>query len=655
MAAYKNKIEMTTTVSALSAVRLYFSWEEVTRSPSDNINNLTYIKWKLEYEVDPEAIDPSITGFYLASLPIYIDGTIKDNYSIKKAFYFAENGYSGTAVSNSNYNFFIRHNADGDYSGQIRANITTFRTYTRSNYKDYTSLPFKFTDTPISLSTIEQKVYLSAANNFTEEQGAAFSYRVKSSGTRYTDNIAKVEACLSITGLSDNVNYREIPKPTTYTATYSYTIHLTEDEKKALYPITANSTSGTVRYYVKTTMVDGSVYWHYLDRTYSIVKDYEPSLAPTVKDTNSKTVALTGDANKLIRYQSNAYFTTGARAEKGASIASQKVTNGDNVIENAFEGVINAVETNRFTFLATDTRGDQAEPQTLELSMIDYFKPTCNQKISVAFNGAYEATASVVVSGSFFNKSFGAQKNSLTLYIRHTQADGAMGEWTELTPLLPDISGDNYTLSFNINGLEYDRLYTFQCRAADKLTVGDSAEYSARAIPVFDWSKEDFNFNVPVKVDSKLDVTEDINAEADLNVNGNISCKGGKVYSAFILSDTITNGDLELADSIANYDFIEIFYTDNNGKTFGSLKIPAKVTTTLTVTLSLIEPNFKTQTMLDSGMTHQTMIRTTTYLIKETSVAVSDTNKGIVYLDNSFTRHVVDTNYIKITKVLGYK
>ena len=46
--------------------------------------------------------------------------------------------------------------------------------------------------------------------------------------------------------------------------------------------------------------------------------------------------------------------------------------------------------------------------------------------------------------------------------------------------------------------MDYTKAYTFQSRAVDSLDNAETAEYKVKLIPIFDWSEDDFNFNVPV-------------------------------------------------------------------------------------------------------------------------------------------------------------
>ena len=60
------------------------------------------------------------------------------------------------------------------------------------------------------------------------------------------------------------------------------------------------------------------------------------------------------------------------------------------------------------------------------------------------------------------------------------------------------VAGNSYTAQAELTGLDYQQAYTFQARAIDQLGAVNSVEYTARAMPVFDWGEQDFQFHVPV-------------------------------------------------------------------------------------------------------------------------------------------------------------
>jgi hypothetical protein len=272
----------------------------------------------------------------------------------------------------------------------------------------------------------------------------------------------------------------------------------------------------------------GAEDYHYItDRRKFTVIGAEPILDPTLKDVNSTTVALTGDENTFIRHASMVEFTTGAQASKGAEIIEQYVQCGSKVVYNSFYGVIDDPEENEFYFRVRDNR-NQSTVTAVFSTMVPYVKPTCNQEVIIDVTDPEDIEAQVIVniSGNYYNGSFGAVHNELILEVRHTDNEGNMGEWERLsdTPTFNN-TNNTYKLTVVFPGLRYDKSYVFQCRATDKLNVVETAQYTTRLTPVYDWGEEDFNFNVPVKMNGKTVLRHNTAAN-----NTVLSASGGHIY-----------------------------------------------------------------------------------------------------------------------------
>ena len=218
----------------------------------------------------------------------------------------------------------------------------------------------------------------------------------------------------------------------------------------------------------------------------------KPTLSPTVSDSNSTTTALTGDSSKFIKYYSNAAVATGAQARNSATLKSYKITCGAKSLTTT-SGTINAVESGSFTFSATDSRG-YTTTQTVNKTLIEYIKLTCS------LNAGAPTTAGVAtlkISGNYFNGSFGAVANTLTVQYRYKTQGGTYGSWTETTATK---SGNTYNATATISGLDYQATYVFQARAVDKLATINTDEQARRTTPIFDWSKNDFKVNGDFRV-----------------------------------------------------------------------------------------------------------------------------------------------------------
>lgn len=333
-----------------------------------------------------------------------------------------------------------------------------------------------------TLDTIPRQANLTAAPNFTDENNPTITYSNPAG-----NNVSSLQACISLTGSNDDIAYRDVSKTGT-----SYTFSLTEAERNVLRNATTGSNSRTVKFFLRT-IIGSNTFYSTLDKTLTIT-NANPTLSPTVVDSNNTTKALTGDANKFIKYYSNAQYSVGASAKKGASIKSTRITCG-NKSDTAASGTLSAVESGSFVFSATDSRGNTVS-QTVNKTFINYVKLTCNLDTN---NPTADGKMAFKISGNYFNGSFGAVANALTVQYRYKENNGNYGSWTTVTTTL---SGNTYSSTTNLTGLNYQSTYTFQARAIDKISTNgvNTPEKKVRTTPVFDWSEDNFRFNVPCEV-----------------------------------------------------------------------------------------------------------------------------------------------------------
>ena len=222
----------------------------------------------------------------------------------------------------------------------------------------------------------------------------------------------------------------------------------------------------------------------------------KPTLSPKVEDSNSEAVALTGNANTFIRYISDAAITSGAAARNSATLKSIKVTCGSQSITTS-TGTIQKVDSGTFTFTATDSRG-YSTTQTIEKTLINYINPTCNLNIS---NPTTDGNLSFTITGNYFNSGFGAVNNTLSVSYKYKAGSGNYSDNIEVTNIT--LNNNTYTANISLTGLDYKETYTFQAFTIDKIKSVNSAEKVIKTTPVFSWSNDDFEFNVPVKFSGK--------------------------------------------------------------------------------------------------------------------------------------------------------
>lgn len=220
-----------------------------------------------------------------------------------------------------------------------------------------------------------------------------------------------------------------------------------------------------------------------------------PTLAPTAVDSNSATVALTGDSNVVVKYRSNVVCTFNAAARNYATIVSKSVVCGSSSLQE--DGTFNGATSGTFVFSVTDSRG-YTTSVTLNKTLVNYIPLSCTVTNEV-FNGEGEIAFSV--NGNCFTGSFGAQSNQIVVQYRYRAAGGAFSEW-QTAPVT--VEADKYSASVLVTGADYTKVYSVQARVVDSLGSAESNVINVSAFPVFDWSREDFNFNVPVNCGAGL-------------------------------------------------------------------------------------------------------------------------------------------------------
>ena len=454
--------------TSVTGIRQYiyaiFDWERTAVSSQDNTSTISWT-----YSIKTSNISTQSAGFSL-----YIDG---ENHSQTFSTVTIASGATkvlgtGTAV--------ITHLTDGS---------KTFTVSTLNINRDTVSASF-------TLDTIIRPAKIVSGMDFTDEENPTITYTNPAG-----DLVESIEACISFDGSNDDIAYRYIDPLGT-----SYTFELTGSERSVLWSKLDEGTSTTVRFYIKTT-IDGETFWDSVTNILTFV-NYKPVLTPTVIDNNYDTVRLTGDENTLVRYMSDAYYSVNGVARKGATIASQSVRNGDTY--HGEYGTIEKVYSNTFYFEVTDSRGYTTNDVVVfnnlsDKKWIDYVKLTCSFTTEPL---TAEGDLVVNVSGKYFNGSFGAASNKYTLEYNITSNEGQVSGWTYVNDnqgiIEPTVDeNNNYTYSFTIKGLDYNQTYQLSLRASDEL-ISDYTYTKAvlSSVTLFDWGKTDFNFNIPVQMNS---------------------------------------------------------------------------------------------------------------------------------------------------------
>lgn len=222
----------------------------------------------------------------------------------------------------------------------------------------------------------------------------------------------------------------------------------------------------------------------------NVPTDIGPTFEVTFAEGDAEVAAVTG-GNYFLKYISDAKYTIAATASHGATIKEYSIRNGDTTLTTA-SGIFPNVSSAYYYVTVTDSRG-LSTTKTVSKPIQDYTKTTCNLWLkSVDPDG----TVVMGVDGQCFSRDFygAGQENTFSLSV---SCEGPDGTITTLqgTPTIEDFE---YEDEVTFTGLDYKLTYIFTATAADRLTSATSQEVAVTTVPVFDWSKTDFRFNVPI-------------------------------------------------------------------------------------------------------------------------------------------------------------
>lgn len=210
-----------------------------------------------------------------------------------------------------------------------------------------------------------------------------------------------------------------------------------------------------------------------------------PTISDTsIIDTNEKSVGLTRDNTKFVRYVSTPKLTWNASAKNSATLKSQTINN----VNATSPYPSNWAES--FKLKVVDTRDYFNTYDFVFPSLVQYFYPQVN-----AYGRRESAISSKIlltVSGKFFKGNFSdTNSNTLTVECKYKKKEDT--EWTTIL-LEPTINDDG---SFSISDLDmgeicdYQHNWQFSVSAKDKIATQSSNFYITVGEPLWSGYKKD--------------------------------------------------------------------------------------------------------------------------------------------------------------------
>lgn len=443
------------------------------------------VNWSETYEISTNASVPQIDSVQVMALSpygyygytYYPDGSVKvagtavvtfksatPSHSVRIAAQDTWYSISGAPYTSGS----ISHNADGSKSVTIAVDITGY-TNDGSGDSGWRASGSK----TVELTTIPRASTIGATD---ANVGATSIIAVNRKSTAYTHSIAFKFG--SLTGYI-NADGEVVSSEVKHTAT-----NIAFAIPTSWYNQIGSAQSGvctlTCKTYSGSTQIGGTQ-----TATFTVTAAQSasaPAVSGTVKDTNSVTTALTGSADKLVRYFSNALCTITATAKNGASITAKSV-NGNEIPGTTF--TIEGVETGKFVFEATDSRG-YTGMAPVNKTLIDYIRLTEN--LSCTRDDPTSGNATMTVTGNYFNGSFGAKSNTLTIKYRL----GTSGSWVTVSASNISYSAVGYIATIPLSGLDYQKSHRIYVTVEDKLMSLSKSVPVDRGIPVAHWGENDF-------------------------------------------------------------------------------------------------------------------------------------------------------------------
>lgn len=320
--------------SGYSGRYLTFSWSVASQNIA---NNQTTINWSLK-----GAGGPTNNYFKAGNFAVVInDATV---YSSATRI----NLYNGTLVASGSYT--ITHNADGNRSFSASAQAGIYTVAVNCSGSGSWALP-----------QIPRQATLTSAPNFNDTQNPTITYSNPAG-----NSVTRLQACISLTGATDNIRYRDIPKTGS-----SYTFPLTEAERNVLRQATPNSNNLNVIFFVATT-IGGVTYYSTINRTLTIVSANPTIGSIAYQDTKSQTTGITVNNQIIIQNNSTLQFTFSTlSAKKYATLKTVAVTlngvtksatlSGTSVGSSTINfGTVNSAQNLNASIVVTDSRGNKS-------------------------------------------------------------------------------------------------------------------------------------------------------------------------------------------------------------------------------------------------------------------------------------------------------
>lgn len=376
--------------------------------------------------------------------------------------------YSGGTYSNFSkgehriaYGYMdIPHNADGTKT----FNISDFTGWLYSNY-NYSAGASSHT-----LNQIPRGAGLTGADDFKDTENPKITYSNPAG-----NSVTALEACISLTGATDDIKYRSITKTGT-----SYTFALTDAERNLLRSNTSG-TSRTVHFYLRST-IGGNTFHSSLIKTFTVTENSATKPAVSL-DVSLNNGSLPSIFNGLyIQGKSKVNVKVTADSKPGASISSlYAVVEGKTYNSGDFTSdAIQSSSAITVTGFAKDSRGFTGSAEQT-VNVIPYAKPMvvplsgenailCYRSDGNGHRVGASTSVWIKAKRSYYSIS---GKNTCALQWRWKYATEEWNDGDEWVELLSNTDFKDEYDAMVSGTFDLDKSYTIQIRAVDYIGEHD--------------------------------------------------------------------------------------------------------------------------------------------------------------------------------------
>ena len=436
------------------------------RLPSDYVStNKTLIDWSIQLQADAGWSFYTITS----TLTAVINGVTVYNQTAQRD---CDGGSTVTWASGTTE---IEHNADGSKTASFSCS------YSQPSTSNWTPGNASLSGT-ITLTTIPRAT---ACPNLSGDIESTYNIALNPASDSFSHSLkvtfGSIKQYVNANGNLQSSEYKFTNKNINFTIPSSF--YQQFSKKQGTGTLTLTTYNGSTNIGSKTGTLTANC----------LESRCRPRISGNAVDVNSTTVALTGNANKIVKGYSNAKLTLTLKAattsgDTTATISSRSV---DGTSFSGTTVTLNKVNKKDFNVTVTNSRGFSTTATiSASGSLVNYFNPNMN----VNFYRVDQTSSNVKLtySGAFFNQSFGSVANTLTLkwYWRKSTSSS----WTTGGTITPTLSGNNISSATIDCGSSYDYQtnYRFKLEAIDKLSNGNREMDITAGIPNFSFGEDCF-------------------------------------------------------------------------------------------------------------------------------------------------------------------